>query len=214
MCLAHSRSSIKSHWLANEGMKNWWFDILHPRVGWPQGFQRPHSYISVVLLFLQALHQWYNSWESSGVCIPTLDSGSLRQGWVPPSPCTLSEEPILDPIPQALLCTMSPRENENYSTLDRIRPSPCKKCLLTPSKNRVLTGSGAGTFIFPKPLQRRPRRPSPLKTLLPFDLMWFSPKLRGFPCGSAGKESACNAGDLGSIPGLGRSPGEGKGSPL
>ena len=32
-----------------------------------------------------------------------------------------------------------------------------------------------------------------------------------FPCGSAGKESACNAGDLGSILGLGRSPGEGKG---
>ena len=36
----------------------------------------------------------------------------------------------------------------------------------------------------------------------------------GFPCGSAGKESAPNAGDLGSIPGLGRSPGEGKGYPL
>ena len=36
----------------------------------------------------------------------------------------------------------------------------------------------------------------------------------GFPGGSAGKESACNAGDLGSIPGLGRSPGEGKGYPL
>ena len=33
----------------------------------------------------------------------------------------------------------------------------------------------------------------------------------GFPCGSAGKESTCNVGDLGSIPGLGRSPGEGKG---
>ena len=33
-------------------------------------------------------------------------------------------------------------------------------------------------------------------------------------CGSASKESACNAGDLGSIPGLGRSPGEGKGYPL
>ena len=32
----------------------------------------------------------------------------------------------------------------------------------------------------------------------------------GFPCGSAGKESICNVGDLGSIPGLGRSPGEGK----
>ena len=36
----------------------------------------------------------------------------------------------------------------------------------------------------------------------------------GFPCGSAGKESACNGGDLGSIPGLGRAPGEGKGYPL
>ena len=36
----------------------------------------------------------------------------------------------------------------------------------------------------------------------------------GFPGGSAGKESACNAGDLGSIPGLGRSPGEGIGCPL
>ena len=34
------------------------------------------------------------------------------------------------------------------------------------------------------------------------------------PGGSAGKESAFNAGDLGSIPGLGRSPGEGKGYPL
>ena len=36
----------------------------------------------------------------------------------------------------------------------------------------------------------------------------------GFPGGSAGKESTCNAGDLGSIPGLGRSPGEGNGYPL
>ena len=35
-----------------------------------------------------------------------------------------------------------------------------------------------------------------------------------FTCGSAGKEFACNGGDLGSTPGLGRSPGEGKGSPL
>ena len=39
----------------------------------------------------------------------------------------------------------------------------------------------------------------------------FSGSPVGFPCGSAGKESACNVGDLGSIPGLGRSPGEGKG---
>ena len=36
----------------------------------------------------------------------------------------------------------------------------------------------------------------------------------GFPGGSEVKVSACNAGDLGSIPGLGRSPGEGNGNPL
>ena len=37
---------------------------------------------------------------------------------------------------------------------------------------------------------------------------------QGFPSGSVGKESACNAGDQGLIPGLGRSPGEGNGNPL
>ena len=36
----------------------------------------------------------------------------------------------------------------------------------------------------------------------------------GFPGSSAGKESSCDAGDLGSIPGLGRSPGGGHGNPL
>ena len=41
-----------------------------------------------------------------------------------------------------------------------------------------------------------------------------TPGFLGFPGGSAGKESTCNAGDLGSIPGLGRSPGEGKDYPL
>ena len=55
------------------------------------------------------------------------------------------------------------------------------------------------------------------------DLGWEDPLRRdrlttpvflGFPCGSAGKESTCNEGDLGSIPGLGRCPGEGKEYPL
>ena len=39
-------------------------------------------------------------------------------------------------------------------------------------------------------------------------------RLAGFPDSSAGKELAHNVGDMGSIPGLGRSPGEGKGYPL
>ena len=51
---------------------------------------------------------------------------------------------------------------------------------------------------------------------------WFPLGLTGnsielcyvFPCGSAGKESTCNLGDLGSTPGLGKSPGGGKGYPL
>ena len=45
-----------------------------------------------------------------------------------------------------------------------------------------------------------------------FDLSYY--RWLGFPCGLAGKESACNVGHLGLIPGLQRSPGEGKGYPL
>ena len=41
-----------------------------------------------------------------------------------------------------------------------------------------------------------------------------APITLGFPCGSAGKESTRNAGDLGLIPGLERTPGEGNGYPL
>ena len=43
---------------------------------------------------------------------------------------------------------------------------------------------------------------------------WAFFSISGLPCGSAGKESACNVGDLGLIPGVGRSPGKGKGYPL
>ena len=51
-------------------------------------------------------------------------------------------------------------------------------------------------FWVGKSLWRRDRLPTPV--------------FLGFPCGSAGKESAYNTGDLGSIPGLGRSPRKGK----
>ena len=52
-----------------------------------------------------------------------------------------------------------------------------------------------------------------LQTLLSY-LIILRVGRKGFPCSSVGKESACRAGDLGSIPGLGRSPGEGNGNPL
>ena len=45
-------------------------------------------------------------------------------------------------------------------------------------------------------------------------LFLISTKEMGFPGGSDDRESACNAGDLGSIPGSGRSPGEGNDNPL
>ena len=49
---------------------------------------------------------------------------------------------------------------------------------------------------------------------LSFQAFYFLRCSSDFPCGSAGKESTCKARDLGSIPGLGSSPGEGKGYPL
>ena len=50
---------------------------------------------------------------------------------------------------------------------------------------------------------------------IPWRMAWQPiPVFLGFPGDSDGKESACNAGNLGSIPGLGRSPGEGHGNPL
>ena len=47
-----------------------------------------------------------------------------------------------------------------------------------------------------------------------FSIVWVHCIVWGFPGGSTGKESTCKAGDLGLIPGLGRSPGEGKSYPL
>ena len=52
------------------------------------------------------------------------------------------------------------------------------------------------------------------KAVLTLPSVNVCPSEAGFPDSSAGEELACNAGDPGSIPGLGRSPGEGKGYPL
>ena len=48
---------------------------------------------------------------------------------------------------------------------------------------------------------------------LPLVLSYFTDAV-GFPGGTGGKESACNAGDMDSVPGWGRSSGGGKGNPL
>ena len=78
--------------------------------------------------------------------------------------------------------------------------------------------NGPAAALWPSPLLHQPNRPFPCPWKgrgLPTWSLFPSPtRFLGFPGGSAGKESACNAGDLGSIPGLGRSPGEWKGYPL
>ena len=53
-----------------------------------------------------------------------------------------------------------------------------------------------------------------LCSLQVIQLMHIHRSILGFPGGLGGKESACNVGDLGLIPGLERSPGEGNGNPL
>ena len=54
----------------------------------------------------------------------------------------------------------------------------------------------------------------PLEDKIHQELTFISGGRRGFPDGLDGKESACNAGDPGTIPGAGRSPEEGNDSPL
>ena len=67
------------------------------------------------------------------------------------------------------------------------------------------------------------KNPPPIQETPLGSLVWKIPWIRdrqlipvffGFPCGSAGRESTHNVGDLGLIPGLGRSPGEGNSYPL
>ena len=67
-------------------------------------------------------------------------------------------------------------------------------------KNPLAMQETLVSFLGQKIPWRRDRLPTPL--------------FLGFPCGSASKESSYNVGDPGSIPGLGRSPGEEKGYPL
>ena len=70
--------------------------------------------------------------------------------------------------------------------------------------------------VLPTVCSRQPPQNSccPLGQMRTVSYMWPVLMTKGFLCGSDAKESACNAGDPGSIPGSERSPGEGNGNPL
>ena len=74
-------------------------------------------------------------------------------------------------------------------------------------------------FASPNLITQLVKNPSAMKEIFLGKICWkrnrlLTPIFMGFPGGSDSKESACNAGELGLISGLGRSPGEGNGNPL
>ena len=84
--------------------------------------------------------------------------------------------------------------------------------------NPLISPSGSTSLVAQlvknPPVIRRPQFNSWVRKIRWTRDRLSTPVFLGFPCGSAGKESARNSRDLGSIPGLGKSPGEGKGCPL
>ena len=77
----------------------------------------------------------------------------------------------------------------------------------------------SGAFLIVQLVKNLPVMQVTLITFLGQNIPWRkdrlpTPVFLGFPYGSAGKESSCSVGDLGSIPGLGKSLGEEKGYPL
>ena len=73
---------------------------------------------------------------------------------------------------------------------------------------------GYGYRVTPKVLGRRVYWGGDAVVINNLSLRGMKQQKGGFPCDSDGKESACHAGELGSIPGLGRCPGGGHGNPL
>ena len=78
----------------------------------------------------------------------------------------------------------------------------------------IWTGKQCGEQRLERPRNISDGESIPLTRAEILHICWVTEPYGGFPCGSAGKESTCNVGDLVSIPGSGRSPGEGKGYPL
>ena len=90
--------------------------------------------------------------------------------------------------------------------------STCCEGLSSGSRSKLVGTATALPLALHNPAHTRPR--SLVSVSLSVGWGYTMELLRGFHGGSAGKETACNAGDLGSIPGSGRPPGVGNGNPL
>ena len=109
------------------------------------------------------------------------------------------------------ICCLKIQNFRSHPRLDRVRI-----CILTrsPADLYALKSSLIAQLVKNPPAMQE----TPVQ-FLDWEIPWrrdrlLTPVFLGFPCGLAGNESACNVGDLGLIPGLGWSPGEGKGYPL
>ena len=118
---------------------------------------------------------------------------------------------------QASLSITNSRSSPRLTSIESVMPSShlilCHPLLLMPPippSIRVFSNESALHMRWPK-YWSFSFSIIPSKSILEF---FYLLNTMSFPDGSDGKESACNAGDLGLIPGSGRSPGDGNGNPL
>ena len=159
-----------------------------------------------LLEFAQTLAHWVGDATSSFV--------------IPFSSC-LQSFPAPRSFPESVICNRWPKD---WSFSLSISPSNVYSGLISFRIDWFVLLAVQGTFkILPSLVAQLVKNsPAMQETLLPFlvgKICWRrdrlpTPVFLGFPGGLAGKESTCNAGDLGLIFGLERSPREGKGYPL
>ena len=121
--------------------------------------------------------------------------------------------PPLGDLPDPAIEAASPAWAGTFFTIWATRetkcgPHPCADVFLTCHSHLASSCLLQDCYSKTSPL---PSKLFPSLALPSLSILSSPSKREGFPSRSAGKESACSAGDPGSIPGLGRSPGEGNG---
>ena len=152
-------------------------------------------FISYIFNFFKCIYNWRISLDNT-VLVSAIYQHELAKGICMLPPCWASLPTPLPPHPTPLGCHRAP----NLSFLHH-----------TANFHQLSDFTYGNEYVSILVSQSLPPFLSPTVSASLFSIS-VSPL--GFPSGSAFNKSACNAGDLGSIPGLGRSPGEEKGYPL